>query len=474
MFQIREALLTPWSLKLRITNNYLMKKFLTFGAAVLIYAGAFAGEPSITTFDDQMYVGGYMPECISANAQYVCGSTYVWAGFISEWQKQNNKVYLEEDGSSFADYGCDLPFITSNGVAIGFDDLGAIMIDFPNNKITRPRLGDRNIGLATILPDQMTEDGSIIVGLGYYTERKLSNFQSEHYIDNQAAYWENGECHFLPVPSEEELGYYYLGSRARCVSADGSVIMGSITDRLNRNPMVIWYRQADGSYVCDPVCDKYFSDIQYNDGTMKEFATFQGQAMSNDGSKVAMVVRKSPQDGGDRYDSPPQIAMYDTKTKELTVIPVDPDGVIGMDKSPGFFWTGIANDGTMVGWVDNGLTSFIVYPDEMKPILLADAFDTLGELADFDDIGTNKVSSITPDAKYICGVGWTENAYMGWYVGYVLDTGIEPGESSVDAIDDVQESAPVYYSVSGQRLASPVKGINIMVSNGKAEKVLVK
>lgn len=452
-----------------------MRRIFMFGVASAICAGAFAGEPSITTFDDQMYVGGYMPQCISANGQYVCGSTYAWAGFVSEWQKQNNKVYLEKDGSTFGDQGCDLPFISSKGVAIGFDDLGAMMIDFPNNQIIRPRLSDRNINLAAILPNQMTEDGSIIVGLGYYVEKKVSNFQNEHSIDNQAAYWENGECHFLPVPSEEELGYYYLGSRARCISADGSVIMGSITDRLNKNPMVIWYRQADGSYVCDPVCDKYFSDIQYNDGKMKEFATFQGQAMSNDGSKVAMVVRRSPQDGGENYDAPPQIAMYDTQTRELTVIPEDPNGVIGWDRNPGFYWTGIANDGTMVGWIDTGLTSFIVYPDEMKPKLLADAFDTLGELADFDDIGTNKVSSITPDGKYICGVGWTENAYMGWYVGYVLDTGIEPGESSVAAIESAQEGEPVYYDISGQRLSAPVKGINIVrYPDGSSRKEIKK
>ena len=452
-----------------------MRKIYALGAGAILWTAALAGEPSVTTLDDQMYYGGFFPECISANGQYVSGSTFAMAGFVSEWQKQNTKVYLEEDGSFFENYGCDLPFVTSKGVALGFDDRGAMKIDFPNGKITRLQLSNPSIGLAGLLPAQMTEDESIIVGLGYYTEKKYSDFGSEHTIDNQAAYWENGECKFLPVPTEEELGYYILGSRAWCISADGSVIMGCLTDRLATNPMVLWFRQPDGSYKLDAVCMRYFSDTKYNDGSYKEFVNFRGEAMSNDGSKIAMSVRKAPAYGSNPT-GPFQMARYDTHTGEIELIEVNGENGIYPDDAFEFFWTGISNDGTMVGWLNNGVTSFILYPDDSQPRLLADVFNTLGELADFDDIGTNKVSSISPDGRYICGVGWTENAYMGWYDGYILDTGKETGgESAVKAIEMPQaDGKPVYYNISGQRVENPENGIFIVrYPDGSSRKEII-
>ena len=464
-----------------------MKKIFTTGLlSLLAVAAAGAVEPSITLLEGGIFYGGFMPEDISPNGKYVCGSTFgAQAGFLSEWAKQDTKVFLEEDGSSYLDYGCDLPFITNAGVAIGFDDIGAIKVDFNSKSIERLNLSDLSINVAAGQPDQMTEDGSIIVGLAYYARKINSDFggeQAKHTIDNQAAYWENGVCHLLPVPTEEELGYYYLGSRARCISADGSVIMGSITDRLATNPMVLWFRQPDGTYKLDPVCMKYFSDIKYNDGTYKEFVMFRADAMNSNGTKVALSVRRAPEYGKPITDGH-HLAIYDIPTGELTVIDINGENGIDPETWLQVYFNGISDNGTVVGSYENsvgGYSGFILYPDDMQPRNLKDVFHEIGELEDFDDIGSNSVSSISADGRYVAGMGWTIDLQYntGYYLGYVLDTGTAnsdgPVEDSVEAIEAAPEGEPQYYNLQGIRLDAPDKGVNIVVyPNGTTRKIVL-
>lgn len=415
-------------------------------------------EGNITLFDNQNLYGGFMPQCLSANGRYVCGSSYSQVGFVSDWQEQNTLVCNGREGNPFAS---SFVYITNEGKA-----LGGSLIDINTGESQRLGLGG--------YVDMMTEDGSIFVGM---TPNKMySDFGSPHNIEYQACYWENGTKHLLPVPSEEELGYYYLRTRARCISSDGSVIMGEIVDRLYLLPMILWHRQEDGNYELDAVCKDYFSDIKYNEGYYKEYVRFQGCALSKNGQWVAMILRDAPEYGRPA-DADDALALYNVKTGELCKANITDN--LGAAPSPRYsiYYNGVSDDGTIVGYYNNnfgGESAFIMHRKDMTPVNFIDAFPTIGHFADFDELGLNRVSSITPDGRYICGYGWQDD-----YIGYVFDTATtdesyNAEEASVEYVQPADSDGTTeYYDISGRRLDGPLKGINIVRhSGGRTEKVI--
>lgn len=433
-----------------------MKLFTSSAFALILAAtplGVCAGEPSFTYLDGQYYFGGFMPQCISANGRYVAGSSFVGVGFISDWQEQNTLLCHGQNGNPFAGA---FAYVTDEGVG-----LAASLIDFRTGESLRTGAG--------AYVDMMTEDGSIMVGM---TPRKeYSDFGSPHNIEYQACWWEDGEMHLLPVPTEEELGYYYLRTRARCISADGSVILGEIIDRLYQLPMILWHRQPDGSYELDAVCMDYFSDIKYNEGFYRQYVTFHGHALSRNGKWVAMTLRDAPEYMKPAVD-PLRVALYNVETGEIVDAVVTDE--LREASTPHYFiyYNGIADDGTIVGYYENsfgGESAFIMYPEDMVLRNFTDAFDSIGQFADFDEKGLNRVSSITPDGRYITGYGWIDD-----YLGYVFFTGADANDgSSVESIGADIAGEPEYYDISGRRLPAPVRGINILRHpDGTSEKIL--
>lgn len=456
-----------------------MKKL--FALALSISAAgltAIAAEPSFTTLEGGIYYGGFMPECVSPNGKYISGSTFMQAGFIGEWASQDFKVLLEDSGAAYEDTGCSLPYVNNDGMAVGFDDYGPLTVDANSGTIVRLSLSDLSKGVRGGLIDQMNDDGSIMVGLAYYSEKIYSDYGSEHFIETQAAYWENGQCNLLPVPTEEELGYYILGSRAIAISGDGNVILGYLTDRLFMRPMVLWYRQDDGSYKLDPVCMEYFSDIKYNAGEYKEYHLFRGTALSRDGKKVAMLLRKAAEVSATKTN-PMVPAIYDVESGKITMANIE-EGENNINDSYKYdmLSVGIANDGTMVGGAEDPsgmLYAFIMQPSDMTPKKLSSVFSSFGELEDFDDNGFSNVSCITPDGKYICGYGLTDNRTLNtaYFLGFVIDTGVEPSDDAVELIF-TEEGEPEYYDIAGHRLSAPAKGLNIVrYPDGRSIKVIL-
>lgn len=434
-----------------------MKKYgMIFGialASALTAGSAVAGEPAITIFHDQYYYGGFMPQCISANGKYVCGSSFSQIGFIADWQEGDILICDGRDGHPF---GSAFNYITNEGVA-----LGAGLVNFQTGKNERLPFGG--------YLDMMTEDGRIVVGMT--PKKEYSDFGSPHYVEYQACYWEDGEMHLLPVPTEEELGYYYLRTRARCVSNDGNVILGEIIDRLYQLPMVLWYRQPDGSYELDAVCKDYFSDIKYNEGYYKEYVTFQGCALSKNGKWVAMILREAPE-----YMKPAnadlQLALYNVETGEIKKAIITEEFGAGYNPKYYIYYNGVADDGTIAGYYTNyfgGESAFIMYPDDMTPRNFIDVFNTIGPLVDYDEGGLNRVSSISPDGRFITGYGWRDD-----YEGYVLYTGAGDNEdNAVGAIGEEPAGEAEYYNLSGQRLPAPAKGVTIVRRpGGKTEKII--
>lgn len=435
-----------------------MKKLFTLGVLAAMACGAMADDASITLLKDGIYYGGYMPECVSATGKYICGSTYMYPGFVANWRTNDIFVALEQDGSHFADYGCDLPFVNDNGVAVGFDDWGPLKLDLNSRKVERFYFPGE--------PDCMTEDGSIVVGM-FYTKIP-SEFQDPHNIDYQACYATNGKVYPLPVPSEEELGYYYLGSRARCISGDGSVIMGEIIDRMATWPMILWFRQPDGTYKLDPVCMKYFSDIKYNEGYYREYVTFHGTALSNNGKWISMKLKKAPKYGEDAV-APILTGFYNVETGEITTVRINGDYGIPPESVLKVYFTGLSDNGTLVGTYETAegtTSSFILFQRDMQPRDIADVFNTLGPLADFREPDSALlVSGISADGRYITGMGWAvDKTYdMGYYQGFVIDGGMTDTErAAVENIEaDATETAREYYDLSGRRVANPEHGIFI-------------
>lgn len=468
-----------------------MKRLLTSGIAVVMAAmagTARADEPYAVVFEGQYPYGGLMPMCISANGKYVAGSSFAQVGFISDWKNQNTLVC---DGQNGHPRASSFDYVTNNGVA-----MGGTLINFET--------GRTQFMLAGGYVDMMTEDGSIYVGMT--PNKEYSDFGSPHNIEYQACYWENGRMHLLPVPTEEELGYYYLRTRARCISSDGSVILGEIVDRLYLLPMILWRRQADGSYELDAVCKDYFSDIKYNEGYYKEYVTFQGCALSRNGKWVPMILRESPE-YGKPATKPLKIGLYNVETGEIQKAIIK--YALGVAPTPRYsiYYNGVSDDGTVVGYYDNdfgGESSFIMRRDDMTPVRFTQEFDSIGLFADFEDWGSTRVSAITPDGRYICGYGWLED-----YTGFVLDRGVTDAEYAAakgeqpdpedpaDPEDPTDPSDPAdpenpddssvgkigvetgmnliqYYDISGRRLERPAKGLNIVRHpNGVTEKVVL-
>lgn len=447
-------------------------KFLTVIISLsAVFLTGRSEEPKLTILSEQRVVGGFMPQCISANGKYICGSSYSQVGFISDWQDDNTLICNGQGAPRASTFG----YITNEGKG----QAGGTLIDF--------NTGKTEYNGASGYVDMMTEDGSICVGMT--PNKRISEFGSAHYIEYDACYWEKGRRHTLPIPTEEELGYYYLRTRARCISADGSVILGEIVDRLYVLPMILWRRQPDGSYQLDAVCKDYFSDIKYNEGYYKEYVNFKGAALSKNGKWVAMILRDAPEYGQPAY-GPLQVGLYNVETGELTKADIAPGLNISDNPRYEIYYNGVADDGTIVGYYKNdfgGESAFIMYPDDMLIRNFIDEFDTIGEFADFEDWGWNRVSSITPDGKYITGYGWRDS-FDGSYEGYVLYTGTRKSSgddenkdsedegldsSRVGSVIDTDMGNPEYFDINGRRMSAPVKGISIVkYPDGSVRKIL--
>jgi len=313
----------------------------------------------------------YMAQGMSANHKYAVGQTVGLKPFY--WDVEAGDVKeLSVSGALYA--------VNNQGVAVGCEGEGEqFAVRYEGGKSTKLAAPEGAYGSAAW---DITEDGSMMVGF-YYDATYAT----------KPCYWlASGEIHDLPVPTEDEVGFALSGAAVRWVSADGSVILGYLLDDFSTWPAAVWNRQADGSYVCDPICKDYF-EPDYQMG--KPYMTFgygtSCMSLSDNGEWIALTVQ-------DEYDpwnwdvepAPYKAARMNLKTKQLEVLADVPT------------LTGIANDGTAIGYDGESPTMRTAYAwkaGESKAISFSDKFDH----DDLAGVGSCSPMAIAADGKAVCG-----------------------------------------------------------------------
>ncbi|MDO4159812.1 MAG: hypothetical protein Q4D41_05105 [Prevotellaceae bacterium] len=414
-----------------------MKKILLTFAAMLSFSATTLAQ-SITILENQVvvedgyeYEVGKMALAISPDSKYVCGSTDSYQGFIINW-KDNDTKYLEPEE------GCELRSVSNTGVAAGYDGSCAITFDVDGTKTVLSDTGMANA---------ITSDGTLVVG------NLLENSWYQ-----KACYWKNGELTMLPEPTAEEVGFNVNGAAAYYVSADGSVIVGYVVDDMSSYPAVAWILGEDGTYTVNPICKGYFT-ADMEDETIP-YVEFRPSGVSADGKYVALSVRTTG------YCS--NMGRYNLETNTLEVADFELNYMLN------FTTSGIANDGTMVGycedWSEGLMYGFIWKAGEASYAKLSSEYPDFTNLAAYDTAG-HIPTFISPDGNYIVGWGYNPETY--YCESYVLDRNLATGINTVSDNKEVKEVAR--YTIDGAKISTPTKGLNIVkMSDGTTKKVIVK
>ena len=432
-------------------------KVLLTAAMATMCGAAYAQESaSITVLNDMIDNQGvtYQPcvQAVSPNHRYAAGPAFnmetgTFGMFVYDIETGNYNVQAALD-----DFGADIREVNNDGVATGYNEQACFLnIDGTVDYF------EAEEGMSTIARDA-SDDLSVVVGCTYPTDG----------FNTTACVWVDGEKTDLPVPTDEELGFETNGSVAYYTNSDGSVIAGYVVDNYSTNPLLIWRLQDDGSYVCDPVCTRYFSPNGDMEG--RPYVMFAAQGLSRNGRYVSLNVMDA---SSGLYEQ--RIGRLDLETGEVETYVADGSGDIQANAE--MQATQVSNDGTIIGWSLAGswamqVRSAVIWYKGEDPKLLSNVVPDVEEIANFDSLGFNTVIDITPDGRYVVGFAMDE---MSNYKGYVLDLGT--ASSAVNEV--VKEDAEAYevarYAINGTRLQAPTKGINIVkMSDGTTKKVIVK
>lgn len=438
-------------------------KVLLAAAMMAMGGAAYAQEAaSITVLDNMTDDDGitYQPvvQAVSPNHRYVAGGAFNTATgnmgmFVYDLETGDYNV---QDARN--DFGADIREVNNDGVATGYNEQACHLsidgtVDYYEDVV----------GTTTQARDA-SDDLSVVVGCTYPTEAAMPT---------SACVWKNGVKTYLPVPTDEELGFETNGSVAYYTNSDGSVIAGYAVDNFSTNPLLVWRLQDDGTYVCDPVCTKYFSLMGDVEG--RPYVMFSPQGLSRNGRYVSLNLTIVTVEGEDMKVSEQYIGRLDLETGELETYRADGEGEIAANAE--MQATQVSDNGTILGWALAGSwamqqRSAIIWQKDKTPRLLATMCPDVEEIALYDEVGFNTAIDITPDGRYIAGFAQDETNN---YKGYLLDIGAVA--SAVEAVKVTDEAAVevARYAINGTRLTAPTKGVNIVkMSDGTVKKVFVK
>lgn len=233
----------------------------------------------------------------------------------------------------------------------------------------------------------INEEGNLIAGFYYNGYSPLPCIW-------KAPFTSESDRITLPVPSSESIGFNVDGAEVRWMSADASVLCGFVIDDTASWPLVIWNRQADGSYVVDPVCKAFFHPFEWDPETPVNapYMMFHPCGISANGEWVALTV----QEYSEEFDVAEVAARFNLKTKEIVICE-------NGDFEPG----SISDDGTVVGstkqsmWDPKPVHSYVWKAGEKSAV---DVAEMLG--ADVLDVfAETKMCYIAPDNSCAFGYG---------------------------------------------------------------------
>lgn len=369
----------------------------------------------------------YGATCISPNGRYIGGEMLnSLSAFIYDTQTGKATIFAPED----EDYGDIVNSVADNGKGAGAG-LSAYIYSIDGTTTLAE-------GFSTL--QGISKDGNFAVGNYKKPDTELS-----------AAYLHNGKAEPLPMPTEDELGFPYLGSYAKFVSADSSIICGNVVDKFALMPAMLWRRADDGTYKADPICVDYSTQT---DAT-NPYMVFSPTGMSENGEWVALWLMTANEQGA--------IGRYNTKTKTL-------DAYVFDGSNPDFttdpLTSGIANDGTLVGYTSyaDARQGFVWDGWSTEPQLLSKRFPMCTQLAEYDTEGYHSPSGISADGRYITGFAATDA-----YYSYILDT--EAAAAAISELTATSTKATQTYTVSGIRLQKPAHGL---VIERRADSTVVK
>ena len=450
-----------------------MKKLYILFLATLMTCGVAGAQTVkvITSEEDALMYGGQQIFAISNNGRYAAGSTMTLNPFIYDSQENRTIVFTDALGSSSSVSGGELHFVSDDGVAVGWDDNGGIRCTATGGyTVIESAKGTVNMAMC----ESMTQDGSVIVGS-----------VADGGWNQNPCYWKNGERVMLDFPTTDEAGFKINGARALAISADGKVIMGQIIDRYQSLPLILWELQADGTYAVnnawkgkyesfdEPVYDENGKQIDAIRGE-NPYLIFRPGAMSSDGKSVALYIVENTEE----LNPPFIMGIYDVPSGEMELVP---DMATGMMRNYGeFIIRGIADNRTVFGTAGAlalGTEPFIVFPDQLTPLPLEEAYPDVDQFQLYYD---NKLegmpylgTAISADARFLGGytIILTDNNMFA--EGFIFDTGAQ--NNAVEKVESAGLEREEYLTIDGLRLNAPQKGLNIIrTKDGNVKKVIIK
>lgn len=171
-----------------------------------------------------------------------------------------------------------------------------------------------------------------------------------------------------------------------------------------------------------------------------------------------------------------KMARFNVDTEEIEILDC-PD----VNSSTFYYSTGIANDGTVIGYTQDLDTQsrrgVICLAGEKEVKYLSEAYPTITDFLTMDEENLNTACAITPDGRYVTGFGYKpvdeKNDYI---VTWCLDR--EEVANSIEGVANSEASKVVAsYTTDGKRVnrTKVQRGLVInRLANGKAVKNLKK
>lgn len=394
-----------------------------------------------------------MGEGMSQDGRYVAGQNYgTYAPCI--WNSETGAF------TNFPDYEEGSVHAVNNlGMAVGTDRGygGKALICYVNGtaETLADNGGDKSQGADAWC---ISADGKTIGGFYYYFEW-TNEAAGEGFYATFPCVWQDKKCVNLPYPTAKEVGFNIDGAGCRWMSADASVLLGYLVDDKATWPAVIWRKNAQGGYDCDPICKDYFEAEQ---GKGKPYMMFNPCALSANGEWVALQIQEEYDENDWNNVTKVKVARLNLKSGKLEIL----------ENEQSLAPSAISDEGSVLMYtnVDGifGRVGYLWKAGETQTICIDDLLNKVKGMPNF---GANVPAAYAADNQTIMGFGIDQDANIFSYV--VSLAAIEQALTGVEETlaEPVEAKHSGIYTIQGHKVASITRP-GLYIVNGK--KVMVK